>query len=430
MLYAADLHLHSPYARATSRQLTFANMAHWAKLKGIDLLASADFTHPDWFAHTRETLRQCDDGLLEYGGVRFVIGTEVNCSSPQGGRNRRVHMLVFAPNLDTAACINATLAPHGLLAADGRPTLRLTPRTLLAMMLDIDDRIIVMPAHAWTPHFGVFGEKSGFDSLADCFGDLSPQICAIETGLSSDPPMNRRIPELDSVSVVSFSDAHSLPKMGRELTIFDSDMSYDGLRDALRYQRIAYTVEFFPEEGKYHNSGHRNCGVSMTPTDAAAVGGACPACGRRMTPGVLQRTEELAAQAGGRPPPLISQEADGLMYADDGKPPFRRLVGLQQVIAESVGRGVNTKGVQAQYMRLVSELGSELHILTAAAIADIALVAGERIAEGVERVRSGDVHIVPGYDGVFGEVKVWESGTPDSTIPMPLQRTKASRLLL
>ena len=400
MTYVADLHLHSPYARATSRELTFDNMARWARVKGIDLLASADFTHPVWFSETKRALRPLGNGLYERNGARFVIGTEVNCSGMQGGRNRRVHMLMFAPCIGAAERINAALGGKGALAADGRPTLRMTPRELLALLLDIDDRAMLIPAHAWTPHFGIYGGRSGFDSLAECFGDLAPHIRAIETGLSSDPAMNWRIPELDDVSIVSFSDAHSLPKMGRELTVIDGELSYEGLRGSLSEQRIAYTVEFFPEEGKYHNSGHRRCGVSLSPREALSAGGRCPECGGRLTPGVLERVESLARAAQG----------EGGLAHGNGKgkrPPFKSLVGLQQIIAESVGRGVNTKGVQGLYMRMVDEIGSELHILTEAAIWDIEAVGGERIAEGVERVRKGDIVIEPGYDGVYGKVSVW-----------------------
>lgn len=403
MTYAADLHLHSPYARATSRQLTFDNMAHWARLKGIDLLASADFTHPVWFAETKRALRPLGNGLYERGGARFVIGTEVNCSGMQGGRNRRVHMLMFAPCIEMAERVNAALDGKGALAADGRPTLRMTPRELLELLLDIDDRAMLIPAHAWTPHFGIYGGKSGFDSLAECFGDLAPHIRAIETGLSSDPAMNWLIPELDDVSIASFSDAHSLPKMGRELTVIDGQLSYDGLRAALNEQRIAYTVEFFPQEGKYHNSGHRRCGVSLSPQEALSAGGRCPECGGRLTAGVLERVESLAR----RQAPGAQREGGLERGGGRGRPPFRSLVGLQQIIAESVGRGVNTKGVQGRYMRLVDELGSELHILTDAAIGDIAAVGEERVAEGVERVRKGDIVIEPGYDGVYGKVSVW-----------------------
>ena len=414
MIYSADLHLHSPYARATSRELTFENMARWARIKGIDLLASADFTHPEWFAETKRKLRPVGDGLYECDGARFVLGTEVNCNGHQGSRNRRIHMLMLAPSIEVVGRINAALADKGLLASDGRPTLHMTPRELLETVLHIDERIMLIPAHAWTPHFGLYGSRTGFDSLEECFGDLTRHIFAIETGLSSDPAMNWRMPELDDVSIVSFSDAHSLPKMARELTFIDGELSYDGLRQALREQSIAYTVEFFPEEGKYHHSGHRKCGVNLSPDEVARTGVTCPVCGRRMTLGVMQRTESLARRDVG-----VFRGADGFIRhevrsnerGEGGRPPFRSLVGLQQIVAESMGRGVNTKGVRTQYMRLVDELGSEMHILMDADTSDMERVGGERIADGVERVRRGDIYIEPGYDGVFGKVQVW----PDAT---------------
>ena len=414
MIYSADLHLHSPYARATSRELTFENMARWARIKGIDLLASADFTHPEWFAETKRKLRPTGDGLYECDGARFVLGTEVNCNGHQGGKNRRIHMLMFAPSIEVVEQINEALSDKGLLGSDGRPTLHMTPRELLETVLHIDERTMLIPAHAWTPHFGLYGSRTGFDSLEECFGDLTQHVAAIETGLSSDPAMNWRMPELDDVSIVSFSDAHSLPKMARELTFIDGELSYDGLRQALREQSIAYTVEFFPEEGKYHHSGHRKCGVNLSPDEVAKTGATCPVCGRRMTLGVMQRTESLARRDVG-----VFRGGDGFVrhegrsdgQDEGGRPPFRSLVGLQQIVAESMGRGVNTKGVRTQYMRLVDELGSEMHILMDADTSDIERVGGERIADGVERVRGGDIYIEPGYDGVFGKVQVW----PDVT---------------
>ena len=418
MIYSADLHLHSPYARATSRELTFENMARWARIKGIDLLASADFTHPEWFAETKRRLQPTGDGLYECKGARFVLGTEVNCNGYQGGRNRRIHMLMLAPSIEVVERINAALAHKGLLASDGRPTLHMTPRELLETLLHIDESIMLIPAHAWTPHFGIYGSRTGFDSLEECFGDLTGHISAIETGLSSDPAMNWRMPELDDMSIVSFSDAHSLPKMARELTFIDGELSYNGLRQALREQSIAYTVEFFPEEGKYHNSGHRKCGVNLSPEEVARTGATCPACGRRMTLGVMQRTEGLAKR-----PESFCRDDAGFTCSEDGRPPFRSLVGLQQIVAESMGRGVNTKGVRARYMTLVEELGSEMHILMDAEVSDIERVGGEPVAEGVERVRKGDIHIEPGYDGVFGKVSVWPDGASMAAQPFDKFRT-------
>ena len=402
MAYFADLHLHSRFARGCSKSLTFENLAHWAKLKGIDLLASADFTHPAWFEETRQTLEEKGDGLLEYGGVKFILGTEVNCNAPQGGRNRRTHMLVFAPSLDAVELINARLGEFGNLDGDGRPTLHLTPRDLLATVLEVDERCFVIPAHAWTPWFGIYGSKSGFGSIDECFEDLADRIFAIETGLSTEPAMNWRVPGLDRTSIVSFSDAHSLPRMGRELTAVNGPLTYDGLVGALKSQDIAYTIEFFPESGKYHHSGHRKCGVNWSPEEVRERGSRCPVCGRQMTLGVLQRVEALAERD------VETRMADdGFTGGDNGRPPFKMMVPLQQIISEALQRGVNTKTVQRSWESLVNWFGTEMAILMEASPEDIASVAGERVADGVARVRRGDIAIVPGYDGEYGKVSVW-----------------------
>ena len=408
MPYAADLHVHSSYAYATSRALTFENLARWARVKGVDLLASADFTHPAWFAESRAKLVEVGDGLYEHGGVKFVLGTEVSCVARVGGRSRRVHLLAFAPSLDAVGAINAALRARGAkLDGDGRPTLKMPPRDLLALLADANPRCFVIPAHAWTPWFGVFGAKSGFDSLEECFGDMAALIPAVETGLSADPSMCWRVPDLDDKAIVSFSDAHSPPKLARELTIFEGEPTgYDALLDALRNRRIAYTLEFFPEEGKYHNSGHRNCGVSLSPDELAANGDRCPKCGRALTLGVTARVEALAR----RDAAAIRRE-DGLMESPDGaRAPYRSLVSLDQVLSETLGVGIKTKRVATARARLVDAFGSELAILLNAAPSDLARALpehGERLAEGVTRVRAGDVHIEPGYDGRYGTVRVW-----------------------
>ena len=402
MTYAADLHLHSYFARGTSRDLTFENLAKWAKIKGIDLLASADFTHPVWFEETGAKLHERGDGLYELDGVRFVLGTEINCTGEQGGKHRRVHMLVFAPSLETVARINSALESKGALHSDGRPSIRATPKELVSLLLEIDDRCFVIPAHAWTPWFGIYGSKSGFDSLEECFGDTWAHVPAIETGLSSDPAMNWRMPELDGRSIVSFSDAHSLPKMGRELTYFNGDLSYDGLLNSLRTQAIAYTVEFFPEEGKYHHSGHRKCGVSLSPAEVGEGDGRCPKCGRKLTLGVMHRVHEL----GQRDVETWADE-EGLRQSADGRPPFRSMVALDLVLAESLGVGVKSKKVRTAYQTLVFELGSEMSVLMDSPTGEIGRVAGSRVAEGVDRVRRGQVKIVPGFDGQYGTVKIW-----------------------
>ena len=404
MTYAADLHLHSYFARGTSRDLTFENLAKWAKIKGIDLLASADFTHPVWFDETTNKLQERSDGLYEFDGVRFVLGTEINCTGEQGGKHRRVHMLVFAPSLETVARINSALESKGALHSDGRPSIRATPRELVSLLLDIDERCFVIPAHAWTPWFGIYGSKSGFDSLEECFGDTWEHVPAIETGLSSDPAMNWRMPELDDRSIVSFSDAHSLPKMGRELTYFNGELNYDGLLNSLRTQDIAYTVEFFPEEGKYHHSGHRKCGVSLSPAEVSEGDGRCRKCGRKLTLGVLQRVHELGMRE-----VESGADDDGFIRSVDGRPPFRSMVALDLIIAESLGLGVSTKTVRKAYGGLVAEVGDEMTVLMEASVGEIRKVAGDRVARGVDRVRRGRVEIVPGFDGQYGTVKIWRA---------------------
>ncbi len=406
MTYLADLHIHSSYAYATSPSLNFENLARWAKIKGIDLLASADFTQPEWFAESKEKLTEVDDGLYEYDGVKFILGAEVNCTARVGGRARRIHILLFAPSLSGVSRINETLRHRGAkLDGDGRPTLSIAPRDLLEMLLEIEPRCFVIPAHAWTPWFGIFGSKSGFDSLEECFGDLTPHIHAVETGLSSDPGMCWRVPELDDLSIVSFSDAHSLPKLARELTIFNGSPSYDGLAEALRTQDIAYTIEFFPEEGKYHHSGHRRCGVSLTPDDVNRDGHLCPVCDRPVTLGVMQRVEELA-----RRELSAHRDEDGLVYSSDGRPPYRSLVSLQEILSEAMGVGVNTKRVRGAYASLVEMFESELDVLLSVPSGEVAAALpryGQLVAEGLEKVRTGNIHIVPGFDGQYGKVRIW-----------------------
>jgi len=405
MTYVIDLHLHSPYARATSKQLTFENSARWAKLKGIDLLATGDFTHPAWFDEIKARLRDTGDGLFEHGGVKFILGTEVNCITEQGGRNRRVHMLAFAPSFEVVERINGALAQYGKLYADGRPTLHMSPSDLVEMLLEIDHRCFVIAAHLWTPWFGLYGSKSGFDSLDEAFGDMAGHVTAIETGLSSDPSMNWRVPSLDDVAIMSFSDAHSLPNMGRELTVMNGEMTYTDLAWSIGKQDIAFTTEFFPHEGKYHHSGHRKCGVSYTPAEVREQGDRCPVCGRKLTLGVLQRFEELS----GREVETWVGD-DGLTYGSTGRPPFKNLISVRQIVSEAFGVGPSTKRVERVVSSLTDRFGSELSVLLDASPSDIEAAAGDRVSDGVTRVRSGDVHIEPGYDGQYGVVRVW----PDS----------------
>ena len=394
MAFTADLHLHSRFAYACSKDLTLANMTAWAKLKGIDLLSSADFTHPAWLAELEENLRPDGDGVLRFAGVGFVLGTELSCVYKQGGRSRRVHLLVFAPDFQTVHAIRSMLtALNAKLNGDGRPTVGASARDLTARLLDINPACMVVPAHIWTPWYGMLGSKSGFDALEECFQDLAPQVHAVETGLSSDPAMNWSVPTVAGKTIVSFSDAHSLPNMGRELTVFQGDAGYQDLAAGLRDNRVESTIEFFPEEGKYHLSGHRKCGVSQSPDETGRDGTGCPQCGRPLTLGVLHRVRELS----GDPDPAAA-------VADQARRPYARLVPLRELLAHTLGRGRATKSVDLAYRRICAELGGEVRVLTQAGFDDLERVAGGSLAMAVTKVRDGQVRVVPGFDGQYGTV--------------------------
>ena len=415
MSYVADLHLHSRFAYATSKHLTLENLATWAKTKGIDLLASADFTHPAWRRELEQNLTPVSPGHYSFLGVHFVLGTEVSCVYNQGGRNRRLHLLLLVPDFGTVQQIsNALTRSKANLESDGRPILRLSARDFTALALDINPECIVIPAHIWTPWYGLFGSKSGFDSLEECFLDMTPHIHAVETGLSSDPAMNWAIPELASRTIVSFSDAHSVAKLGREVTVFQGEFSYQGLADALVHQKVAYSVEFYPEEGKYHHSGHRKCGIRLSPEETENTGVRCPTCQRPLTLGVLHRVRELSQ---GEVPAF--RDTHGFVQNEEGRPPFIRLVPLVEIIAETLGRGAATKGVRLEYQRIVQELGSELHVLVETDGSDLERVAGERLAQGILKARTGDVRVEPGYDGLYGTVRLW-----DDEHSVPYRRTR------
>ena len=411
MAYSADLHLHSSFAYACSKNLTLENLTDWAKLKGIDLLASADFTLPKWRDELRRKLIPDGSGLYTYNGVHFVLGTEVSCVYRQGGKGRRVHLLLFVPDFDSVNRIVSTLEHHGSkLASDGRPTLKMSARDFTRLALDADPESIVIPAHVWTPWYGVFGSKSGFDSLEECFQDLASEIHSVETGLSSDPAMMWPIPELADKTIVSFSDAHSVPKLGRELTVFDGEFTYRGLAESLASQGVAYTVEFYPEEGKYHFTGHRKCGVRQTPAETREQGSICPVCQRPLTLGVLHRVtarfaESPSSEVAG---PGVDglQDDDGFVRHRQNRPPFIRLVPLVEIIADVWGRGPSTKSVSTEYARLTREFGSELQVLLNATAGDLMPVAGEALARAILGARTGDIEVDPGYDGVYGKISV------------------------
>ena len=392
MSFTADLHLHSRYAYACSKDLTLANMAAWAKLKGIDLLSSADFTHPAWLAELEENLRPAGDGDYEFDGVRLVLGTEFSCVYRQGGRARRVHMLAFAPDFDTVRKITKMLTGlNAKLNGDGRPTIAASARDLTARLLDINPDCMVVPAHIWTPWYGMLGSKSGFDSLEECFLDMTQNIHAVETGLSSDPEMNWSVPALSGKTIVSFSDAHSLPNMGRELTVFQGETGYRDLARGLKGNLVQQTIEFYPEEGKYHLTGHRKCGISQTPDETRQTGTRCTKCGRPLTLGVLHRVRELSGED--RP------------WNDGAKRPYTRLVPLIELLAQTLGKGRATKSVSLAFHRICGELGGEVQVLTQVGFDGLERVGGEALATAVIKVRNGQVQIVPGFDGQYGTVR-------------------------
>lgn len=413
--FVADLHIHSRYAYACSKNLTLANLAATARTKGIGLLATGDFTHPAWLAELEAGLNPVDVGTFEYDGVEFVLGTEISCVYRQGGKSRRLHLLLFLSSLDCVKRFNAELSRRGVkLEGDGRPSVGVPAEDLTSLALDTDPRAMVIPAHVWTPWYGVLGSVSGFDSLEECFGEATPLIRAVETGLSSDPAMNWAVPEMRNRAILSFSDAHSLPNLGREVTVLRGAPTCEGLKQAVEGNDVAYTVEFYPEEGKYHYNGHRNCGVRQSPGETAVQGDRrCAVCGRPLTLGVLHRVRSLSAAAGDESSADTAPGPDGFIESSDGRPPFLRLVPLEELLAETLGLGRRSKAVAKVYRKLCAEFGNELDALVRASAGDIQQVAGESVAQAILKARTGQVVAEPGFDGQYGTVRVW-AGSPEN----------------
>ena len=406
--FVADLHIHSRYAYACSKNLTLPNLAAAARTKGIDLLATGDFTHPAWLSELAEHLVEVDSGAYAFDGVNFILGTEISCVYRQGERPRRLHLLIFLSSFQSVERFNGELSRRGArLEGDGRPTVGMSAEELTLLTMDIDPRAVVIPAHIWTPWYGVLGSVSGFDSLEECFGSAAPLVPAVETGLSSDPAMNWGVAEIQGRAIVSFSDAHSLPNLGRELTVFRGKPTFDGFRHGILENDIAHTVEFYPEEGKYHYNGHRKCGVRQSPAETDTQQNTrCPECGRPMTLGVLHRVESLSASGTDALPSETMPSPDGFIHPADGRPPFRRLVPLEEILADALGAGRRTKRVSTVYHRLCSWMGNELEVLARADKADIEKVAGEYVAAATLNARLGHVSVEPGYDGQYGTVRV------------------------
>jgi uncharacterized protein (TIGR00375 family) len=409
MRFIADLHIHSKYSIATSNDLSPEIIWKWAQLKGITVIGTGDFTHPAWLGELRRKLEPAGNGLyrLKKGfqshdipdsckaSVFFLPSVEISCVYKKEGKTRKIHAIVFVRNLSDAAKLNRALAKIGSLASDGRPILKLDAKSLLQMVLDSSAHAMLVPAHAWTPHFSVFGGASGFASLEECFEELTPNVYAIETGLSSDPAMNWRLSSLARITLISNSDAHSPNTIGREANIFDCEVSYDDITNAIKSKKgLIGTIEFFPQEGKYYYDGHRSCGVSMSPEETIQHNYLCPVCGRTLTLGVMHRIEKLADKKIGIKP--------------KGTRPFHSVVPLREIIAEVVGVGAKSRTVDREYTRLLEKLGNELNILTTISLEDLERTGSTRLAEAVSRMRKGDVNITPGFDGEYGKVRIFD----------------------
>lgn len=416
MELVCDLEIHSKYARAVSKDMVVPEMAKWASRKGIDVLGTGDFTHPVWLAELEQHLKEDGKGLLqvrqggrEANNIRFMLTGEVSLIYSQGGSGRRVHIIIVAPSFEIVKAINAKLAPSGTLSSDGRPVLGLSAKWLLEYILEINQKFglndktgaFLIPAHVWTPWFGLYGSKSGFDSLEECFEELTPHIHTIETGLSSDPPMNWRLSKNDNVAITSFSDAHSAPNLMREATIVNvKEKTYKNIAEALQNpttrgeNKIDYTLEFFPEEGKYHYDGIADQNLRLAPAETAKLLETNPALAKKVTVGVLSRVEDLA-----------DRQED---YKPTNRPLYKSAIPLQEIIADLYGVGKQSQKVQAEYERIVN-LKNEFDVLVRASERELIPILGQELANAVLAVRRGEVEIEPGYDGVFGKISVKKS---------------------
>ncbi len=407
MRITADLHVHSRYSRATSKDMDVGNIALWAGRKGINLVGTGDFTHPGYLRELKSALVPGANGLFRPRGgdkrIHFILTTEVSNVYAYKGKTRRIHSLLLAPSFEAVDRINKSLSRLGRLDYDGRPIFGFNAKDLIKLVMDASDQCMVIPAHAWTPWYSVFGSKSGFDSLEECFDEQTRYIHAIETGLSSDPPMNWRLRALDGITLVSNSDAHSPEKLGREANVFDCGMDYGAVTGAIRSKdgkRFLYTVEFFPQEGKYHFDGHRACKTCMSPAQTAINHGICPVCGKPLTIGVLSRVEELATRKGG----VVPRHAI----------PFKHLIPLKEVIADVLSVGVNSVRVDRLYREAVIDRGvPELDILQDLPGRELSRLLPERVAVAVMRMRKGMVTIASGYDGEYGKISI--DKRPDRT---------------
>jgi len=399
MEFIADFHIHSKYSRATSRDMDVEHITEWAKLKGITLMGTGDFTHHLWLEELKANLEDLGTGLFKYKDIYFILTSEISSIYSKKGKTYRIHNMVFSPSFKTTDKINTTLIRYGNLASDGRPILGMDAAELARIIFDIDDNCMVVPGHIWTPWFSLFGSMSGFDRIEDCFEEQTPKIFALETGLSSDPAMNWRLSALDRFSLVSNSDSHSPAKIGRECNVFDCELSYRALREVLRTKdkkKFLYTIEFFPEEGKYHFDGHRLCNIRFSPSQTKEHKGLCPKCGKPVTVGVMNRVERLAD----RPQGFVPAQAI----------PYKNLIPLEEIMAEAKGVNKGSVVVEREYRASVARFGNEFNILVQASEDELFRGLPRRLAEGILRMRQARVEVQPGFDGEYGKVSVFGSG--------------------
>jgi len=407
MQFVADFHLHSKYSRATSKDMDLENLDKWAKIKGIKILGSGDFTHPEWFKNLREKLEPAEPGLFKLKNnseTRFILTSEISCVYSKTGKVRKIHIIILAPSFKIVEKINAHLGYVGNLKSDGRPILGLDAKELTKIVLGISEDCFMVPAHLMTPWFSLFGSKSGFNLIEECFEEYSKYIYAGETGLSASPDMLWRMPDGRRITLISNSDAHSPAKLGREASIFEgSELTYQSIITAIKRQgqelanlKLISTIEFFPQEGKYYYDGHRLCGISFSPQESKKTGNICPNCGKPLTIGVLNRVEELSDKPEGFKP------VDAL--------PFKNLVPLEEIIASALGVTTGTKQVETEYKNLIDKFGSEFNVLLETSRSELGLVTLPEVAEGITRIREEKVYVEPGYDGVYGKIRIFSEG--------------------
>lgn len=395
MRFFADFHIHSRFSIATSRKINIPTLSESAERKGIALLGTGDFTHPVWFKELIKYLKPSRNGLFEYNNIHFLLTTEVCNIFRKNNKAHKIHNIIFSPSIEIAHKINKELKKYGNLKSDGRPILHLSAEDLVNLILETDNNCFIVPAHIWTPHFSIFGSNSGFDDINECFGDMTKYIFALETGLSSDPKMNWRISKLDRYSLISNSDAHSPIKLGREANIFNTKLDYFAIKDALKNKdrtKFLGTIEFFPEEGKYHWDGHRSCNISLSPKKSKHNSNLCPMCNKPLTIGVMHRVEELSD----RPENFIPKNAI----------PYYNLISLIEILAQVYNKRPESITIKKEYKNITDSIGTELQILLDLSADELYKKMPQNVANAILQARNGNVKKTPGYDGVYGKIEI------------------------